>query len=72
LYFNGKDFVISRNPYHAKWILREEGLEPTKQGWSRISDDEYVTFSIGSPEGESLTAAEWVTTLGEGYAVSVD
>jgi len=64
--------VISRNPYHAKWILQEEGIEPTKNGWARIDDDEHVIFSIGSPEGESLTAAEWVATLGEGYAVGVE
>jgi len=64
--------VVARNPYHAKWILQEEGLELSKQRWSKIDDNEYVTFSIGSPEGESLTAAEWVTTLGEGYAVSVE
>ena len=70
LYFNGKDFVIARNPYHASWVLREEGLEPA-QKWGIIDDDELITFSIGSPEGESLTAAEWVSTLGEGYAMTV-
>lgn len=72
LYHNGRDYVIARNPYHASWFLREEGIEPTEKGWFKIDDDEQVTFSIGSPEGESLTAAEWVETLGEGYAVGIE
>lgn len=72
LFFNGRDFVVARNPYHASWILKDEGLEQTEKGWSQIDDDEQVIFTIGSPEGESLTAAEWIAALGEGYAVSVE
>jgi len=70
--FNGRDFIVARNNYHADFFLREEELEPTKQTWQIINDDEYVTFTIGSPEGESLTAAEWIKVLGAGYAIAVD
>ena len=72
LFFNGRDFVVARNPYHASWLLKEEGVEPAEQPWAKIDDDEQITFSIGSAEGESLTAAEWVATLGEGYAIAVE
>lgn len=72
LFFNGKDFVVARTSYHASQILEKEKVEPAKEPWKLIASDEYVTFSIGSPDGESLMASEWVKVLGEGYAIAID
>lgn len=72
LLFNGRDFVIARNTYHATFILDFENLKSTNKPWRTIPDEEYVTFFIGSPEGECLMAEEWISVLGEGYAVAVE
>lgn len=72
LFFNGKDFVVARTNYHASYILEQDNVEPSAEPWKEIPGDEYVTFYIGSPDGEALMASEWVKVLGEGYAVAID
>lgn len=71
LFFNGRDYVVARNSYHAAHILCEECLDPAGS-WHQIEDDQKVEFSMMAPDVEVLTAAEWVTSLGEGYAISID
>lgn len=72
LFFNGCDYVIARNIYHAEKLLAQEEMDPYDGRFAQLNDDALITFNIGGPDGETRRAKEWADSIGEGYLLSIN